>query len=168
MQIRAFHIRLSKEHQHEDEKALNGFLSQVTVKKTASQFVTAQMNYWSVLVYYEPLQIPEILPQTQRLPDAGQIRSVMELNGPQRAKTVIEKIPLTEEEKALLEALNHWRGERAKMIKLPNYMICFYSELEEVVRKKPQTLSELAHIKGFGPRKIEKYGEEILAVLNAL
>ncbi len=50
MQIKAFHIRLSKEHQHEDEAAINDFLRAVTVKKTATQFVTAQLNFWSVLV----------------------------------------------------------------------------------------------------------------------
>ncbi len=47
-------------------------------------------------------------------------------------------------------------------------MICHNSELEEIARRPPQTLEDFSKVKGFGLVKTGKFGEEILAVLNAL
>ncbi len=156
MQIKAFHIRLAKEHQAGDEAALNAFLRTVTVKKTATQFVAAQPNFWSVLVYYEPLTQPAAVPENSSIAPA------------EKAQFPETEAPLTDAEIQIFETLRHWRSEKANEANLPNYMICHNRELEDIARMRPQTVAELQKIKGFGPHKMDKYGEEIIAVLNAL
>ena len=37
--------------------------------------------------------------------------------------------------------------------------------LRELAAIRPQTLGELAGVKGFGPVKLERYGDDLLAVL---
>ena len=38
--------------------------------------------------------------------------------------------------------------------------------MEDLIEKYPMTLDKLSSVKGFGPKKIEKYGEEILRIMN--
>ena len=45
-------------------------------------------------------------------------------------------------------------------------MICHNSELIDLAMYKPSNLDELQKIKGFGKQKSERFGEDILAILN--
>jgi superfamily II DNA helicase RecQ len=47
-------------------------------------------------------------------------------------------------------------------------MVCHNTELLTIAKIKPQTLDELSKIKGFGGRKIAKFGYDIIAVLNSI
>ena len=53
MKVKVFHIRLTKENLQQDQDLLNNFLVNVTVKKTATELIIAQPNFWSILVFYE-------------------------------------------------------------------------------------------------------------------
>jgi superfamily II DNA helicase RecQ len=39
--------------------------------------------------------------------------------------------------------------------------------LEEIAKRGPRTLAELASVPGVGPTKLERYGPEVLAALAA-
>ena len=47
----------------------------------------------------------------------------------------------------------------------PAYVVLHDATLRELAAIRPQTLDELAGIKGFGPVKVERYGDDLLAVL---
>lgn len=47
-------------------------------------------------------------------------------------------------------------------------MICRNSELIDLALNRPSTLSELERIKGFGKQKIDRFGEELVTLLNAV
>jgi ATP-dependent DNA helicase RecQ len=66
---------------------------------------------------------------------------------------------------ALLEALKAWRRETAREMKVPAYIVLHDSTLEAICHCPPRSLAELRQITGFGDRKIELYGEKVLAVL---
>ena len=66
----------------------------------------------------------------------------------------------------LFEALKAWRRERAGAEGVPPYVVAHDSVLAAVAEARPATLAELGSIKGFGPKKLEKYGEDILAVVR--
>ncbi len=61
--------------------------------------------------------------------------------------------------------LRTWRLERARADGVPAYVVFHDSTLAEIEHAQPKTIRELAAIPGVGPVKIERYGEEILAVL---
>jgi superfamily II DNA helicase RecQ len=44
--------------------------------------------------------------------------------------------------------------------------VCTNRQFAAMVQARPQSLSKLAEIEGFGKAKLEKYGQEILALLR--
>lgn len=66
----------------------------------------------------------------------------------------------------LIKTLKNWRTEKADEENVPAYVILHQSTLYELVTKLPLTLSKLKEVKGFGKKRIAKYGEEILAIIR--
>jgi DNA helicase-2/ATP-dependent DNA helicase PcrA len=64
-------------------------------------------------------------------------------------------------------ALKRWRLERAIADDLPAYVVFHNSTLAEIAGRKPRDLSELGAVPGVGPTKLQRYGDEVLAVLEA-
>ena len=62
--------------------------------------------------------------------------------------------------------LQEWRTERYKADNVPAYTILHQSTLLEIATLVPKTREELLNIKGFGRAKLEKYGDEILAITS--
>ena len=48
----------------------------------------------------------------------------------------------------------------------PFYYIFNDETLEDILNKMPKTKEELLKVRGFGKVKVNKYGEEIIGVLN--
>lgn len=67
----------------------------------------------------------------------------------------------------LFNTLRNWRAERAKKDGIPPYIICTNRQLAEMVGQRPQSLSGLSEIKGFGKAKVDTYGKAILSLLRA-
>jgi DNA helicase-2/ATP-dependent DNA helicase PcrA len=71
----------------------------------------------------------------------------------------------TPADSSVVDALKAWRRERAKADGVPAYVVLHDSTLAEIAARAPGSLFELGRIKGMGPTKLERYGDEILAVL---
>jgi ATP-dependent DNA helicase RecQ len=67
----------------------------------------------------------------------------------------------------LVGRLRTWRLERSQEDSVPAYVVLHDATLRELASLRPQTLEELADVKGFGPVKLERYGDDLLAVLAA-
>lgn len=145
MQVRVFSIRLDAAFLEYDQQQLNAFLNSVTFKKSSTQFVDGEEAHWSVIVHYETLE--------QQKPERLERKSYEDLNS---------------KDKQVYGFLNQWRTEKADALKLKKFMICHNSELIDLAMYKPSNLDELQQIKGFGKQKAEKFGEDILAILNAV
>lgn len=63
--------------------------------------------------------------------------------------------------------LRNWRNRLAEEKGVPVYIIFEQRVLDALVETLPSTLKEMESIKGFGPKKSEKYGQEILNYINA-
>ncbi len=70
-------------------------------------------------------------------------------------------------EDALFEELRALRREIADREGVPAYVIFHDATLREMAAVRPQTADELLDVGGVGVKKLEKYGEEFLAVLRA-
>jgi len=64
-------------------------------------------------------------------------------------------------------ALKKWRLQRATADDLPAYVVFHNSTLAEIAGRKPRDLSELGTVPGVGPTKLQRYGDEVLAVVRA-
>jgi superfamily II DNA helicase RecQ len=65
----------------------------------------------------------------------------------------------------LVARLRSWRLERSQEDAVPAYVVLHDATLRELAAVRPQSLDELAGIKGFGPVKVDRYGDDLLAVL---
>ena len=65
----------------------------------------------------------------------------------------------------LYQKLKTWRKAQAEEEKLPAFCIFSNEVLEGIVKKRPQIKEELLNIKGFGEKKFEKYGKQILEII---
>jgi DNA helicase-2/ATP-dependent DNA helicase PcrA len=70
-------------------------------------------------------------------------------------------------ESPLLAALRTWRSQRARNDEVPAYVIAWDTTLAAIAEARPTSLAGLRRIKGMGPAKLERYGNEILAVVVA-
>jgi ATP-dependent DNA helicase RecQ len=66
----------------------------------------------------------------------------------------------------LIERLRAWRRERSRADGVPAYVVLHDATLRELASVQPSSLGELAAVKGFGPAKLERYGDDVLAVLT--
>jgi ATP-dependent DNA helicase RecQ len=67
---------------------------------------------------------------------------------------------------ALFEQLRHLRKNLATAAGVPPYVVFHDTTLQAIAAEKPQSLDDLAHIKGIGENKIKRYGEHVLAVVK--
>lgn len=66
---------------------------------------------------------------------------------------------------ALLMKLRQWRTARAQIDRVPPYMIAHDAALDALAAYPVSTKQQLLGITGFGPRKVETYGDEVLRVV---
>lgn len=70
------------------------------------------------------------------------------------------------ENKDLFNKLKLWRKEKANILGIKPYIIFSDSTLIELANKVPKDKEQLLRIRGMGEKKFEKYGDEVLNIIN--
>jgi ATP-dependent DNA helicase RecQ len=65
----------------------------------------------------------------------------------------------------LAAELRAWRTRRAREDAVPAYVVLHDATLAELAARRPRSQGELAAVRGLGPTKLERYGDELLALL---
>jgi ATP-dependent DNA helicase RecQ len=68
---------------------------------------------------------------------------------------------------ALHAALRAWRSEVARQRGVPAYVVLHDSTIDGIAAVRPATLGELRGIAGIGDKKLEHYGDELIALVRA-
>jgi ATP-dependent DNA helicase RecQ len=68
---------------------------------------------------------------------------------------------------SVVERLRSWRRQRSQEDGVPAYVVLHDATLRDLAAIRPASLHELAAVKGFGPAKIERYGDDVLAVVSS-
>ncbi len=144
MKVKVFSIGLESDKLEKDQNMLNEFLATVTFKKSSTQYIEEE-NFWSVIVHYEENETKK--------PARLEHKSFEDLSA---------------KDQQVYMYLKEWRTGKAEKLQQKNFMICHNSELIDLAMYKPSNLDELQQIKGFGPQKADKFGDDILAILNAV
>jgi DNA helicase II / ATP-dependent DNA helicase PcrA len=66
----------------------------------------------------------------------------------------------------VFEALREWRLERSREDGVPAYVVFDNKTLETIAGARPRDRAELASVPGVGPKKLEQYADEVLAMLG--
>ena len=148
---RVLTLRFEQRLEAFDDQPLREFLAQREVLAVREHFFQCNhVPYMAVMVTYalEPSS-PHSPPR-----DAAQGR-----RGTDRGVQVAEAgIPL-------YDALRDWRADRARRDGVPPYIVCTNQQLAAMIKARPQSMSKLGTIDGVGKAKVEKYGQELLALL---
>ncbi|MER7116218.1 ATP-dependent DNA helicase UvrD2 [Saccharomonospora azurea] len=66
----------------------------------------------------------------------------------------------------LLERLRAWRAEKARELKIPAFVVFTDATLVAIAEQRPSDIHGLVSISGIGATKAERFGEDILAVVD--
>ncbi len=105
------------------------------------------------------LRDPSLLPDVLPTPPA------------RREKDKVEKQDIADEaevDEELWQRLRAWRLEQARSQGVPLHFVFHKATLRRIAALRPADLDELASIKGIGPSKLEKYGQEVLSIVNGV
>ena len=69
-------------------------------------------------------------------------------------------------DEATFERLRRWRTGVAREAKVPAYVVFTDATLTAIAESAPTCLADLSRIAGVGARKLERYGEDVLAQLR--
>lgn len=150
MKCSAFTIRLTEEHVASDETILNGFLEGVRVSQIFSSFNAGSMPSWSVLIFYD---------------DRNEDKTSYDKM--EFVSTTDEVILLPREEN-IYNALKKWRNDRAMAEGVPPFVIARNDWLKQMAKMGAKSKEDLLRVKGFGRKRIEKYGDDLLEVMESI
>ena len=74
--------------------------------------------------------------------------------------------PVMDFDPELREYLRQWRSAVASQEDVPAFVVMHDTSLAEICRKRPASLAEIRGVSGFGERKTERYGQQILDALE--
>ncbi len=120
----------------------------------------------------EPDALPELLLPSSN--DAGSQRRLSADSGKAARKTSSGKsseeaaIDLSPAAQELEQSLKAWRTGIARKLGMPPFVVLHDRTLRAIAFHKPMTPNALQTIPGMGPTKVEKYGDALLALCNAL
>ncbi|MGN7724292.1 DNA helicase RecQ [Luteimonas sp. 22616] len=83
-----------------------------------------------------------------------------------RGATAADAVELSAAEQPLFEALRDLRTHLAREQNVPPYVIFHDATLRGIARQRPASLDELAQVGGIGGTKLDRYGEQVLDVVQ--
>ena len=69
---------------------------------------------------------------------------------------------------ALVTALRAWRSEVARQRGMPAYVVLHDSTIDGIATARPATLEQLRRVAGIGDKKLEHYGEALIALVKSI
>jgi len=144
MRCKIFNIRLEKENIMADEDKLNDFLANINVIDRFATLTQGNKIFWSILIFYADKD-----KQAER-----------------KGSTIITR-PLTPQEEEIVADLKKWRARKSLEEGLAPFMIAHNKMLEQMILLPVRNLEDLENIKGFGEKRTEKYGAEILQIITS-
>jgi hypothetical protein len=151
VQVRIFTIAFSARLGGFDDEPLRIFLADKQVHSLETwHFVLEGVPYWSVLACYS------IRPE-----ESAPVAATQSQKGLENWRKL-----LSDADWPLFNALREWRKSKAKEEGIPPYLVFTNEQLTRLVVDRVGSLSALGQISGVGPSRVEKYGKDVLGILD--
>lgn len=162
MKCKVFKINLNEETGNFEEAKFNKFLESVKVNQTFASVINNE--FWSILVFYDETEISAAFQSEASMPVQTVKHTASKAD--ESVKPTQEQVILTPEQELRFNNLKQWRNERAAQDGLPPYMIAQNDSLMQIAVSNVKTPEDLISIKGFGEKRAQKYGEQIIQILS--
>ena len=150
MKIKTFEIRVDPAVRERDERIVNEFLAAVRVSRLHCGCLRGRSSWTVIVIFHDPTD--------------EEIAAAPALVG----DFLPPATDLTGQECERYEALCLWRDRRAEAMGRKPFVIASNRDLLNIARNDVATPEDLLEIRGLGPRRAERYGAEIVAVLDSL
>ena len=110
-----------------------------------------------------PLSKPAILGQKPIMLKAFELQDDVASSRKSKVKRKT-KTELIEEE--LSAELKAWRLKTAREMDVPAYVVLTDKSIEEIAATKPTSLAQLEDVEGIGGKRLQNYGDELIAVIQ--
>jgi len=142
--IKIFTIKFDRVKEVFFDETINDFILNKKIISLREEFFRiGNIPYWTIFINYEEIIDSKYLKNEKK-----------------------EKAGLNEWQKILFEKLREWRNDISHKNGIPAYLVATNSELREIVLNSPDSIEKLKLIRGFGIKKIEKYGKDITKIIN--
>jgi superfamily II DNA helicase RecQ len=88
------------------------------------------------------------------------------LSGPAKGSASARSGASSEADPAVIGALKAWRLERSQHDGVPAFVVFHNTTLEAIALAMPTTERELLAVPGMGAKRVELYGDEVIAALD--
>ena len=150
MKIKTFEIRVDPAVRERDERIVNEFLAAVRVSRLHCGCLRGRSSWTVIVIFHDPTD--------------EEIAAAPALVG----DFLPPATDLTGQECERYEALCLWRDRRAEAMGRKPFVIASNRDLLNIARNDVAPPEDLLEIRGFEPRRAERYGAEIVAVLDSL
>jgi superfamily II DNA helicase RecQ len=118
--------------------------------------------------FFEVASLPCLLVLIRYLPiDVAQ--SIPDFTGKSSKRRPNQtSIPLDGDSREFAELLKDWRRKRSASDGVPAYLVLTNRQVANIARLRPLNLKQLGEMEGIGASKLQKYGEEILAIIQTI
>lgn len=143
MSFRIFSIPFDPENGCFNDQEFNDFITNKRIIRIDTGFfVSDGRPYWSVFVEYA--NVMDVIDNA----------------------SVDGQGDLTDAENLLLARLKDWRKERAEIDGIPVFIIATNRLLLQIIKQLPASKEALKNISGFGKKKTDRYGHEIIEIVK--
>ena len=104
------------------------------------------------------------VPPAELMPKAFEVADKL-ATGAEKKRGRCSACPASYDE-ALFDRLREWRKERAGEESVPAFVIFTDATLQLIAERKPANPQALLSINGIGQSKLDKYGDDVLALLG--
>ena len=154
MKVRVFTLRFDAARGGFVDDELRAFMVEADVLQVEQHFFEHEASPWLLLVMrYRDTEVRDRFGLPMRAPAA------------RPAEEPSEAHALDPAQRRTYDALRAWRNARSRTDGVPAYVILTNRQLAAVARATPTSTSGLDAVDGFGERKREAYGADVLRVV---
>ena len=138
----------SKESVDSEERLLARVQFYLKIQKNVEKDYTAKYERYKIGASMKTMSVEEVLAPVA-----------------EESNSEVDKIPM--EETDIFKELKAYRLSKSREEKIKPYFICNDNQLRGLISKMPRNKEELQTVAGFGQVKVNKYGDDILKILES-
>jgi len=159
---KVFRINMTSEDEKRDTEHLNKFLEENPIISIKEEFVRGKVDRWLIFVTFYKTEMNNIEVQNNTS-DNRETYKVIKRKSEDEVLDENESVVDEDLKKKFLE----WRKDRSLNEGVPLYRIITNSAIDELIKNNPSQVGKLHMIKGIGMITQEKYGSEIIGIIQS-
>ncbi len=155
MKTRIFSLRFSPTEEGFQTKDLDNFMKDSDIISVSDHFFLHEGHPWLCLIvsYREDNRRNDVPISSKHVSTQSEVKKDW-------------RDTLDDERKQIFDLLRHWRAVKSQKDGLPPYVILTNRQVAEIVQANVTSVADLRKIDGIGDGKIQRFGNDILAILQ--